>query len=340
MPPLPTISVILPTLNAERTLAMCLASIRGQDYPRELVEIVVADAGSTDGTLAVAESFGVDRVVDNPLKTGEAGKSAAIAASTGDILALVDSDNIFDDRRYFMKAAKVFEDPAVHSAEPIGWTFDPGDTLVNRYCALLGMNDPVSLFLGNYNRYSHLSRSFTGMPVRVVREDGEAIIVDVDERRVPTFGANGFLVRRSALEGLDWTPYYFDIDVFQQAVRAGRGRIGVLKTETRHLYCDSVAAFRRKQARRIRDYFFHAGGKRRTYEYSSVPARRYLWFVLATVTVLPLLAQSLRGWLHKRDGAWWFHPAACWITLWEYGMGTAASLFGRAKEYDRRGWRQ
>ena len=333
------ISIILPTLNSARTLEQCLASIRAQDYPRDSVEIVMADAGSTDGTLAIAEKYGVDKVAANPLKTGEAGKSAAIEASTGEILALIDSDNVFDDTGYFAKAARLFEDKTINSVEPLGWTFDPEDTLVNRYCALLGMNDPVSYFLGNYNRYSHLSQKFTGMNVQVVEDTPVAFIVDVETETVPTFGANGFMIRRSALEGLDWKPYYFDIDVFKQAVRKGRSRIGIIKTDTRHLFCDSIATFRRKQARRIRDYFFHAKDNRRTYEYVSIPKRRYVMFVLSTLTVLPLLWQSVRGYLHKSDSAWWFHPLACWLTLWEYGKGTILSLF-RTGEYDRSEWKQ
>jgi len=334
-----SISVILPTLNASRTLERCLASVRAQEYPRELVEIVIADAGSTDATLEIAERYGVDRIVPNPLKTGEAGKAAAIEASTGDILALIDSDNIFDDIGYFKKAAELFDDVSIDSVEPLAWTYDPDDTLVNRYCALLGMNDPVSLFLGNFNRYSHLSGAFTSLPVTVVRVDDVAIVADIDPERVPTFGANGFMIRRSTLEGIDWKPYYFDIDVFQQAVRTGRRRIGIVKTETRHLFCESVGQFRRKQARRIRDYFHHAKKMRRAYDYMGVPKIRYLWFVLATVTVVPLLFQSFRGYRNKRDAAWWFHVPACWITLWEYGWGTVVSLFG-AKEYDRSEWRQ
>ena len=339
MMPLPKVSVILPTLNVERTLDLCLVSIRAQNYPRERVEIVVADAGSTDNTLEIAERFDVDTVVPNFLKTGEAGKSAAIEASTGEILALIDSDNIFDDRDFFLKAAHLFEDDTIDSVEPLCWTFDPEDTLVNRYCALLGMNDPMSYFLGNYNRYSYLSQTFTGMKVQIIRDTSDALIVNVDPEYVPTFGANGFMIRRSSIEALDWKPYYFDIDVFQQAVNEGHTRIALVKTETRHLFCDSIATFRRKQARRIHDYFYHAKNKRRSYLYGSIPKRKYIMFVVSTVTVLPLLWQSLRGYLHKPDSAWWFHPLACWITLWEYAWGSVRSLF-QTSEYDRRKWKQ
>ncbi|MCE5249560.1 glycosyltransferase [bacterium] len=336
---LPKISVIIPTLNAERTLDRCLEALRAQDYPRELVEIVIADGGSTDRTLDIAGQYGVDRIVPNPLKTGEAGKAAAIEASTGDLLALVDSDNTLDDTGYFSRAARVLENPSVAAAEPIEWTFDSGDTLVNRYCALIGVNDPICYFLGNYNRYSHLSRKFTGMRLETTTDTPDAIIADISPDAVPTFGANGFIVRRTALDGLDWKPYYFDIDVFQQMVRSGHNRIGVMKTGIRHLYCDRVATFGRKQARRIGDYLHHKKRKSRTYDYRAVPARRYIIFVLYTITVLPLMVQSVRGYLHKPDSAWWFHPIACWITLWEYGWGTVRSFLG-VGEYDRTTWKQ
>lgn len=335
----PTISVILPTLNAARTLELCLSAIRDQDYPREKVEIVIADAGSTDETLAIAEKYGVERIVPNPLRTGEAGKAVAIEASTGEILALIDSDNILEDRTFFSRAARQFRDDAIDSAEPLGWALHPYDSVVNRYCALLGMNDPLSYFLGNYNRYSHLSGKFTGMRLRAVTETEEAYIVEVDPHAVPSFGANGFLVRRRALEGLTWKPYYFDIDVFQQMTAAGRNRIAVLKTDIRHLYCDRIATFRRKQARRIRDFHHHAKGNRRTYEYTAIPKSRFLLFILSAVTVFPLFWQAFKGYRRKPDSAWWFHPLACWITLWEYGWGTLRSL-AKTAEYDRREWKQ
>jgi glycosyltransferase involved in cell wall biosynthesis len=336
---LPTVSVIIPTLNAGRTLDRCLEAIRAQDYPREQVEIVIADAGSSDGTLAIAERYNVEKIVTNPLKTGESGKAAAIEASTGELLALVDSDNILDDTGYFSRAARILKDSTIGSVEPIAWSFDPQDTLVNRYCALLGVNDPVCYFLGNYNRYSHLSRKFTGMRFDGETDTPDAVIVNINPEAVPTFGANGFIVRRSVLEGLDWKPYYFDIDVFQQMVHAGHNRIGVMKTEVHHLFCDRTATFRKKQARRIRDFLYHSKQKSRAYNYRAVPVWRYIIFIVSTVTVLPLLVQSARGYLHKSDSAWWFHPVACWVTLWEYSRWTIRS-FLHVSEYDRSTWKQ
>lgn len=48
-----TISIIIPTLNSAKTLKDCLASIAMQDYPKDKIEIIIADGGSTDGTLEI-----------------------------------------------------------------------------------------------------------------------------------------------------------------------------------------------------------------------------------------------------------------------------------------------
>jgi hypothetical protein len=236
--------------------------------------------------------------------------------------------------------ADAFADDSVWHAEPMYYTAHKEDSLVNRYCALIGMNDPFSYFIGNYNRWSYLSKRFTAYPYETVREDENAVVIDVHPGKVPTFGANGFFTRRAALEGVDWEPYYFDIDVFQQMAGAGRRRIAVLKTGTRHLFCDRIGTFRRKQARRIRDFHYHnRAGSRTYYENGPVSRWRYLWFLLSCVTIIPLLFQTIRGMASKPSSAWFFHTPACLITFWEYSWGTVRSLF-KAEEYSRDGWSQ
>ena len=66
----PLVSVILPTLNAERYLDECLGSLRAQDWPRDRLEIVMADGGSTDRTIEIAAAHGVDSVVAEPAPHG------------------------------------------------------------------------------------------------------------------------------------------------------------------------------------------------------------------------------------------------------------------------------
>ena len=55
---LPRISIIMPTLNAEAILDNCLASIARQTYPRDKMEIILADAHSKDATRDIAKRYG------------------------------------------------------------------------------------------------------------------------------------------------------------------------------------------------------------------------------------------------------------------------------------------
>ena len=54
---LPSICVIVPALNEARYIRRCLESVAGVGYPGPLLEVVVADNGSTDGTVEIALEF-------------------------------------------------------------------------------------------------------------------------------------------------------------------------------------------------------------------------------------------------------------------------------------------
>jgi glycosyltransferase involved in cell wall biosynthesis len=88
----PSISIITPTYNSAKTLTSCLESIKNQDYQGD-IEIIIADGGSTDNTLDIAQQY-TDKIYPNPLKTGEAGKAAGVKQAKNEIIALIDSDNI------------------------------------------------------------------------------------------------------------------------------------------------------------------------------------------------------------------------------------------------------
>jgi glycosyltransferase involved in cell wall biosynthesis len=333
----PTVSVCVPTLNAAAALDACLASVRDQDYPADLVEIVVADGGSTDATREVAERFGA-RVVENPLRTGEAGKAAAAAAATGDVLAFIDSDNLLPGRDWLRRMTAPFADPDVVASEPLWYTRRAEDPATTRYFAMLGMNDPVCLFIGNYDRVSAVTGRWTGLPVRTTRRDGW-LEVELEEGSLPTIGANGFLVRREPLLATDYAPYLFDIDVLVDLIRAGHRRVAKVDTGIVHLYVEDLRGFARKQRRRIRDFVHHQSRGERRY-----PWRRHtiglVRFALSTALVVPVVLQALRGYRRVPDRAWALHPVACWITLAVYGAGAVRARLGINAPESREGWAQ
>lgn len=343
---LPKISILIPTLNSARTLVLCLESISAQNYPRELIEIIIADAGSSDETTVIARRFEVDKIVPNKLKTGEAGKSAAAKEASGEILALIDSDNILPDPGWLKRMVAPFDDGEIMASEPIAYTRRDKDPRMTRYFAMLGMNDPLCLFIGNYDRICALTEKWTEIPVE--SEDcGDWLKLKLEaNRQTPTIGANGFLIRRSALSNVKWDPYWFDVDILREAARtatAGTMHVAKVKCGIVHLYCTTLEEFGRKQERRVRDFLYFSPERKR----NSAPGekRRTVFgivkFTLATLTVVPLLLQRRRGCRRVPDDAWDLHLPVCFMTLRKYSCGVLRKISGaKQAPLSRDNWRQ
>src|SRR5438132_1043304 len=91
------VSVIMPVKDGEPYLAEALESALAQTH--EPHEIVVVDGGSTDRSREIACSYaGVDVVQQRG--TGFAGAwNEGVAASSGDILAFIDSDDLWESTK-------------------------------------------------------------------------------------------------------------------------------------------------------------------------------------------------------------------------------------------------
>ena len=322
---LPSISIVIPTYNSERTLAQCLESIVGQDYPREKIEIIIADGGSKDKTLEIAEKFKVDKILHNPLRTGEAGKAVGLEAAKNEIMLFQDSDNILDRRDWLRKMVEPFGDLSIVGAEPLYYTYRKEDSLITRYCALLGMNDPLCLYLGNYDRYSYVTGKWTELAVKTV-DNGNYLLLELDEKNIPTIGANGFLVRARELKKVEYKPYLFDIDVVYQLIRMGQDRFAKVKIGIVHRFANNIGTFMRKTYRRIRDYLFYERHGMRNYPWRRLSRVRILKFAFYTLLIIPVLRDSVKGYKKRPDKAWLFHPIACWIVFVTYGVIYTVSL--------------
>jgi glycosyltransferase involved in cell wall biosynthesis len=88
------LSVIIPTLNEERHVGSLLSDIAAQTRAPE--EVLVVDAGSTDGTVAVARRFGFVRLLAGTPPVA-CGRNLGGRSATGDVLIFLDADVRLDE---------------------------------------------------------------------------------------------------------------------------------------------------------------------------------------------------------------------------------------------------
>lgn len=95
----PTVSVIIPCLNAEATLAEAINSVLAQTVPP--LEVLVIDDGSTDRSVAVAASYGSRvRVMYNDLGGPGAARRMGVREARGEYVAFVDADDAVEPSKH------------------------------------------------------------------------------------------------------------------------------------------------------------------------------------------------------------------------------------------------
>ena len=93
------VSLCVIAYNEENFLTGLFDDILNQTYPSEMIQVVLINSMSTDGTRKLMEDFSLKNkdlfhnitVLDNPKKTQPSGWNTAIKAATGDVIIRVDA---------------------------------------------------------------------------------------------------------------------------------------------------------------------------------------------------------------------------------------------------------
>ncbi len=107
----PSISVIVPVLNMEKTIRATMDSLMKLIYPKEQLEIVVVDGMSKDQTRDIVSEYPV-KLVDQEGSGLNAARNTGIKYSKGELLAYTDGDCVLPND-WAMKIASNFEDPVI-----------------------------------------------------------------------------------------------------------------------------------------------------------------------------------------------------------------------------------
>jgi glycosyltransferase involved in cell wall biosynthesis len=148
------VSCIVPVYNGERYLRETLESIFAQTHPA--IEVIVADDGSTDGTAALARTYG-DRL--RYLRQENGGPAAArnlgIGAARGELIGFLDADDLWHPDKLTLQIERLRTLPRVDLCLTHLENFWSPDVVPRPG---LAMDDRVGISLPGYVTYTVLVR--------------------------------------------------------------------------------------------------------------------------------------------------------------------------------------
>ncbi|MEP6611841.1 MAG: glycosyltransferase [Mucilaginibacter sp.] len=95
----PLVSIIIPLYNAEKYVAEAIRSAQNQTWPNK--EIIVVDDGSTDNSLAVANSCKDEntRIITQPNKGASAARNTGLKEAKGEYIQFLDADDLLSENK-------------------------------------------------------------------------------------------------------------------------------------------------------------------------------------------------------------------------------------------------
>lgn len=312
---IPSVSFVVVTLNAAGILESCLRPVANQNYPRDKVEIILSDGGSTDGTLTIARKYGC-RIINNKEVLAEPGVNLGLEKAKNEICFILAADNEIVGRDWIRKMVKPFADPNVMAAFP-KHVNSPSDNWLTKYFNVF--TDPFDHFVyGNAANARTFHRVY-----KTLQKTEDYVVFDLTVKDHPILAfAQGFAVRKGfkrskGMEDDDMAP-------IMTMIAQKKKFAYVYSAGLCHHTIKDFAHFIRKNKWAIdnsligKSYGFNT---RQKYLSFSRKLKIYLWPFYAISFIFPLL-NSIRGAIIDKEELWLYHPimsfAVAYIAMMEF----------------------
>lgn len=204
----PKVTLFFSALNDAQRMERCLKSIRKQDYPKKLLDLVVVDDGSSDNTVQISRKYGA-RTYINPGGYIYKNWMIAVRKSKGEFFFPCETDHVLGGADFIKKMVlpMLKDDRIVASftderlAKDMHWT-------ARFLCYATAQADPLLEFL------------FDKIENKIVEKHKGYSLCKFDEKLQPA--VRMFFRKRYFKKTLNWkSDDYFDHDYVINCVRAG-----------------------------------------------------------------------------------------------------------------------
>lgn len=325
---LPTVSILIISWNVERTIQRVLKSINSQTYPHKKIEILLIDGNSTDRTLEMVKDSEIPvRVIQSKFpKDPEACRGYGIPFAKNEILGFMDADNFMPHKNWLKKMIlPLVKHKELYGVQSLRYAYRKKDALLNKYFALLGSADPVGFYLKKDDRLSYLyDFNEWNLYGKIYKRFSQYFLIEFDPKHFPTLGCNGFFFRKRILNKLKFSPQnFFHIDTPLDLAKKGYNKYAIVNDEIIHDTAGSFIGFLRKRARYMRLHYVIRSNKRRYRVFD--PSRRedvinLVKFIVFSITFIEPIIFATRGYIKKKDIAWFMHPIFCFSIFVTYSV--------------------
>lgn len=303
----PKISFVIPCLNSEKKLEICLKSIAKQIYPKELIEIIVVDGGSTDGTVSVAKKYD-PIIINNPERYQEPGKALGFEKTSGEYVFFVDSDNELADDSWIINMIQPFLDYPEVECVFASCKYKNDMSPVNKYISIFA--DPFSYFVFKGANITVNTENDFKEFYKIITSNKNYIIYEFNIKNFPVLAlTQGTALKKTFVRKKEYQND--DILPVIQIIESGAKFAYVKNTATYHFSAERFSEYIDKLHWRIKNSihkkFSDSGiASRENFISPNRKNRMYLFIPYALSIIFPFF-DSLKQFLKLRETTVFYH---------------------------------
>lgn len=317
------VTIITGTLNPNiRIFEKSLRSVKSQTSG-SVIQHVILDGGSDNGTLELAKKYGCDVMSFPRVSESKTNRLfRALPTVKGDIVLILESDNILTNDHWIRDMVLPFQDPKIFCTFSAHNAYEPDSDVLTKYFALLGSPDPTLYYLGKSDKIRKDQKRYD--KGQILKETLNHYVVRFTKETQPVLGDNGFMIRTSVLRKVvrKNQPFYHT-DAYAELLQLGYDTVGVVKNSIIHISRPNIIEQVKRRVDVKRHFTDEMKGKRKYLVYdpaSSKDRKKLLTYIFCTLTVVQPLYLSIRGYITIRETAWFLHPVMCFVMVIGYGI--------------------
>lgn len=332
----PLVSIVVTTFNSGLILPRVLKSIKNQSYPKDSIETLIIDGGSSDNTCSIGIKSGC-RVIANSKVDSVFAKHYAYKFAKGKFIMLLDSDEVLKSKNSIRNKVEVMQkDLRVKAVLSSGYIKPDLYPNINYYINEFG--DPFSLFMYKSSRdYEYFLKDFVGK-YQFVYEDNQKCVFDFSEVQNPPFLE---LISMGAMIDLLYVRKVFPIILRNTSAHTHMfylliskdNFVAIMKNDPIiHYSAATLKKYLKKIVSRIKANIFasHMGIAgfigREKYFPKFYRFKKYMFILYSISLIFPIL-DSFQLWLIRKRSIYLIHPILCVYTLYQIAHFVVLKLF-------------